>query len=236
MTRTRSALSVGLAGLLALGATACAPNNQASDAPSASTPTASRSSVAAETSAGASESASATSATSSSDATPAETVTGGASGTSAAPTASDASSSSSSTAPTASADTTPVDVNAEITAVSQIPTKLSGTSKEFRAFVTKLAKDSGRTANGSTCPNFQISVYKYWPSNDQATGGMTACGGYEAIWFTDARGTWKEFGFQSVPFCSVLRAEGVPHAIDMSDGFGCMEKGSTEMVSYDPEA
>lgn len=229
----RRVAPLALAGILALGASACAPDENTSSSPSSTSPAAAASTTTPfETP---SPEVSATSAS------PAATDATSGSSDSASPamtTASDASTASSTTsgAATDAAANEPIDLNVKVTSVAQIPTKLAKTSKDFQAYVTKLAKESGKTASGGTCPNFTIEVDKYWPSNDQAMGSVTACGGYMAVWFTDARGTWQEFGYQSVPYCQVVRAVGVPNAIDLATGFGCLEKGSTEMVAYTPEA
>lgn len=245
MSRTRTSLTLTSLALVACSVTACAPTESTtgstvsptvSSTPATSTPATFTPAASSTDSTMGSESPSAeASSTESGLVSPSARSTDTASATVSA-TATDAASASVTDSTSAvPVEATPRDLNAQITAVSQVSSKLTGTSQDFQRYITALAKKSVKSPEGTTCPNFDIRVDRYWSTDDQAMGGLTACGGYEAIWFTDARGTWKEFGFQSVPYCSVVRAAGVPHAIDLSTGFGCIDKGSVDVVAYDPE-
>ncbi|HIW29912.1 MAG TPA: hypothetical protein H9987_07840 [Candidatus Luteococcus avicola] len=247
MSRTRTSLTLTSLALVACSVTACAPTESTagstvsptvSSTPATSTTATVTPAASSTDSTMGSESPSAgTSSTESGLVSPSARSTDTASATvSATATATDAASASVTDSTSAvPVEATPRDLNAQITAISQVSSKLTGTSQDFQRYITALAKKSVKSPEGTTCPNFDIRVDRYWSTDDQAMGGLTACGGYEAIWFTDARGTWKEFGFQSVPYCSVVRAAGVPHAIDLSTGFGCIDKGSVDVVAYDPE-
>ncbi len=245
MSRTRTSLTLTSLALVACSVAACAPTESTtgstvsptvSSTPATSTPATFTPAASSTDSTMGSESPSAeASSTESGLVSPSARSTDTASATVSA-TATDAASASVTDSTSAvPVEATPRDLNAQITAVSQVSSKLTGTSQDFQRYITALAKKSVKSPEGTTCPNFDIRVDRYWSTDDQAMGGLTACGGYEAIWFTDARGTWKEFGFQSVPYCSVVRAAGVPHAIDLSTGFGCIDKGSVDVVAYDPE-
>lgn len=247
MSRTRTSLTLTSLALVTCSVTACAPTESTtgstvsptvSSTPATSTPATFTPAASSTDSTMGSESPSAgTSSTESGLVSPSARSTDTASATvSATATATDAASAAVTDSTSAvPVEATPRDLNAQITAISQVSSKLTGTSQDFQRYITALAKKSVKSPEGTTCPNFDIRVDRYWSTDDQAMGGLTACGGHEAIWFTDARGTWKEFGFQSVPYCSVVRAAGVPHAIDLSTGFGCIDKGSVDVVAYDPE-
>ncbi|GAA1380911.1 hypothetical protein [Luteococcus sanguinis] len=245
MSRTRTSLTLASLALVTCTVTACAPTESTtgstvsptvSSTPATSTPATFTPAASSTDSTMGSESPSGeASSTESGLVSPSARSTDTASATVSA-TATDAASASVTDSTSAvPVEATPRDLNAQITAVSQVSSKLTGTSQDFQRYITALAKKTVKNADGTTCPTFDIRVDRYWSTDDQAMGGLTACGGYEAIWFTDARGTWKEFGFQSVPYCSVVRAAGVPHPIDLSTGFGCIEKGSVDVVAYDPE-
>lgn len=245
MSRTRTSLTLTSLALVTCSVTACAPTESTtgstvsptvSSTPATFTPATFTPAASSTDSTMGSESPSAeASSTESGLVSPSARSTDTASATVSA-TATDAASASVTDSTSAvPVEATPRDLNAQITAVSQVSSKLTGTSQDFQRYITALAKKTVKSADGTTCPNFDIRVDRYWSTDDQAMGGLTACGGHEAIWFTDARGTWKEFGFQSVPYCSVVRAAGVPHAIDLSTGFGCIDKGSVDVVAYDPE-
>jgi hypothetical protein len=115
--------------------------------------------------------------------------------------------------------------------------KLRGTSREFKAFIGKVADQ--QAVDGAACPDAaaSVTVGKY-SSAGYAMGGVNSCGGYVTMW-ADLDSGWQQvMGGQEAFDCDELHYYGIPESFaggcyDYEGDFGPAIVSSTGELPFD---
>ena len=103
---------------------------------------------------------------------------------------------------------------------------MQGAPTSFKRFI---AREVARLAAGSTCDAPTEIIVEFLRTDGFATGGVNACGGYQALW-VQVDGQWQEVdGTQEMEGCAVLEQYRVPS--DLVDG-RCYDYDTQQQRDY----